>query len=57
MPFVDRGAGLALTDIGEPDPTTLPLEFNIHLGLGTHYFLQDYVAFNFRFRGFHISNP
>jgi lipid A 3-O-deacylase len=55
MPFVDMGAGLALTDIGRPDLGTT-FEFNLQAGGGCSYFLQDDLALTLQYRFVHISN-
>jgi opacity protein-like surface antigen len=55
VPFVDAGAGVSGTDIGEPDLGTT-FQFNIQLGVGTHYFFMDNVALTLQMRGIHLSN-
>jgi lipid A 3-O-deacylase len=55
VPFIDAGAGVSGTDIGEPDLST-KFEFNVQLGVGTHYFLMDNIALTLQVRGIHLSN-
>jgi lipid A 3-O-deacylase len=55
VPFIDVGAGPSLTDIGEPDLSTT-FQFNVQVGLGTHYFIQDTLALTLQLRGIHLSN-
>lgn len=55
VPFVDAGAGVSATDIGEPDLSTT-FEFNLAVGVGTFYFLREDLALTFRARGIHLSN-
>jgi lipid A 3-O-deacylase len=55
VPFIDAGAGVSGTDIGEPDLGS-KFEFNVQLGVGTHYFFLDNIALTFQIRGIHLSN-
>jgi len=55
VPFIDAGAGVTHTDIGEPDLSTHFL-FNVQIGGGTHYFFTDNFALTMRIRGIHMSN-
>ena len=55
IPFIDGGAGVSGTDIGEPDLGTT-FEFNVQLGAGTHYFFMDNIALTVQIRGIHLSN-
>jgi len=55
VPFIDAGAGLAATSIGEPDLNTI-FEFNLQIGIGAQYFLQEDLALHMLFRGIHLSN-
>jgi lipid A 3-O-deacylase len=55
VPFVDAGAGVSETNIGEPDLGS-KFEFNLQLGAGTHYFLLDNIALTLQVRGIHLSN-
>ncbi|MCG6973591.1 MAG: acyloxyacyl hydrolase [Desulfobacterales bacterium] len=55
VPFIDAGAGVSGTDIGEPDLGT-GFQFNVQLGGGTHYFFKDNFALTFQIRGIHMSN-
>jgi lipid A 3-O-deacylase len=54
-PFVDGGVGLSGTDIGEPDLSGT-FQFNVQVGLGTHYFFRDDAAVTFQYRWLHFSN-
>jgi opacity protein-like surface antigen len=55
VPFIDGGAGVSGTDIGEPDLGTT-FVFNVQIGAGTHYFLSDNTALTLQIRGIHLSN-
>jgi lipid A 3-O-deacylase len=55
VPFIDAGAGVSGTDIGEPDLST-EFQFNVQLGGGTHYFFMDNFALTMQIRGIHLSN-
>lgn len=55
VPFIDVGAGVSGTDIGEPDLST-KFQFNIQLGVGTHYFFLDTSSLTVQIRGIHLSN-
>lgn len=55
VPFLDAGAGISGTNIGEPDLST-EFEFNLQLGAGTHYFFLDNFALTLQMRGIHMSN-
>lgn len=43
------------TDIGEPDLNTT-FQFNVQIGVGTHYFFLDDMALTLQVRGIHLSN-
>jgi len=55
VPFLDIGAGISGTDIGEPDLSTT-FQFNVQIGVGTHYFFLDDMALTLQVRGIHLSN-
>ena len=55
VPFIDAGAGVSETDIGEPDLGS-KFQFNVQLGVGTHYFFLNNVALTTQIRGIHLSN-
>jgi opacity protein-like surface antigen len=55
VPFLDVGAGVSVTDIGEPDLSTT-FQFNVQIGVGTHYFFLDDMALTLQIRGIHLSN-
>jgi lipid A 3-O-deacylase len=55
LPFVDGGVGLTYTSIRDDDLST-PLEFNLHLGTGAHFFLDEGRAVTIQCRFFHLSN-
>ncbi len=55
MPFLTAGAGLSLTDIGNPDLSTT-FEFNLQAGTGVHYFWRRNSAITFEYRFLHLSN-
>jgi hypothetical protein len=55
VPFIDAGAGVSGTDIGEPDLSTEFL-FNVQIGGGTQYFFMDNFALTMQIRGIHLSN-
>jgi opacity protein-like surface antigen len=55
VPFIDAGAGVSGTDIGEPDLGS-GFQFNVQLGGGTHYFFKDNLALTLQIRGIHLSN-
>jgi hypothetical protein len=55
VPFIDAGAGVSGTDIGEPDLGST-FEFNVQLGAGTHYFFLDDIALTLQIRGIHLSD-
>jgi Lipid A 3-O-deacylase (PagL) len=55
VPFIDAGAGVSGTDIGEPDLSTEFL-FNVQIGGGTQYFFMDNFALTLQIRGIHLSN-
>ncbi len=54
IPFLDLGAGVAATGIGEPDLGST-FEFNLQAGLGLHYRLSKSVALTLEARYLHIS--
>jgi opacity protein-like surface antigen len=55
VPFVELGAGVAATDIGEPDLGSVA-NFNLQGGAGVSYFLRERLALNLRVRWLHLSN-
>lgn len=55
VPFLGGGFGPTLTDIGLPDLSCV-YNFNLHGGLGMHYFLRRNAAFTFESYYFHMSN-
>lgn len=54
-PFLNVGAGIAETDIGEPDLSTR-FEFILQAGGGVHYFLTSNKALTLQYRFLHLSN-
>lgn len=54
-PFLNVGAGIAETDIGEPDLSTR-FEFILQAGGGVHYFLTPKKALTLQYRFLHLSN-
>lgn len=55
VPFVDGGVGLSGTDIEDPDLSGT-FQFNVQVGLGTHYFFRDDMAVTLQYRWLHFSN-
>ncbi len=55
VPFLTCGAGVTLTQIGDPDLSGT-FQFDPQAGLGTHYFFRENVAFTAEWRWLHISN-
>jgi opacity protein-like surface antigen len=55
VPFVDAGAGVSSTNIDGPDLTG-NFQFNVQVGVGTHYFLSDRTALTVQYRWLHFSN-
>ena len=55
IPYVDVGAGVSLTDIGEPDIGG-PFEFNLQAIAGVNYFLRDNLGINISLQYLHISS-
>ncbi len=55
VPFVGLGAGMAITDIGEPDLSTR-YQFFPQFGFGTAYFLRGDMAVTAELRLLHLSN-
>lgn len=55
VPFFNIGAGVAYTNIEEPDLST-KFQFTPQGGLGIHYFLRSYFALTWQYRFLHISN-
>lgn len=55
VPYVDAGAGISFTDIGEPDLGG-KFQFNTQAGIGTHYFIGENLTINLQTRLFHLSN-
>lgn len=54
-PFIAGSFGIAATDIGEPDLSTI-FEFNEQIGAGLRYYLNDHQAITFEYFVQHISN-
>lgn len=54
-PFVEAGAGVAFTDIGEPDLGGT-IQFSPQAGAGAHWMLGRRRAVTFRYRLIHYSN-
>jgi hypothetical protein len=54
VPFLDGGAGVTATGIGPPDLSNI-FEFNLQMGLGAHWFLQNDLALTAEARFIHIS--
>lgn len=54
-PFFDAGAGVTLTDIGEPDLST-KFEFNLQAGAGIHWRVAEQMALTVQARYIHLSN-
>jgi opacity protein-like surface antigen len=55
VPFVDGGVGLTYTSIRDDDLST-PLEFNVQVGAGAHYFFHEDRAVTLQYRWLHLSN-
>src|SRR5262245_60585865 len=55
VPFVDGGAGVTATSIGEPDLGST-FEFNLQAGAGVQWFIKNNVSINLEARYLHISN-
>lgn len=55
MPFAEGGGGPSITDIGHPDLSTR-FEFNLHAGVGVHYFWNECAAVTLEAQFFHLSN-
>jgi len=55
VPYVGIGAGVLLTDIGEPDLSG-KFQFNQQYAIGTHWFFKEDWALNLEYRLMHISN-
>lgn len=55
VPFIDLGAGVTGTNIRDGD-LSKTFEFNLQLGLGTHYFLSDNLALTMEYRYIHLSD-
>jgi hypothetical protein len=55
VPFVDGGAGVAVTDIDHPDLST-KFQFNTQAGLGVRWFIDSRTALTAQYRFIHISN-
>ncbi|MFW6323501.1 MAG: acyloxyacyl hydrolase [Desulfovibrionales bacterium] len=55
IPFLEGGAGVTLTNIGEPDLGST-FEFSPQGGTGFSYFLRDSLALTASFRFIHLSN-
>ena len=54
IPFFDLGAGVSATSIGPPDLSGT-FEFNLQLGGGVHWFLQDNLALTGEVKYLHMS--
>lgn len=55
VPFLNIGAGIAYTNIDEPDLST-HYQFNSQAGCGIHYFLRPDFALTCQYRLLHVSN-
>ncbi len=55
VPFVDAGAGMAATDIGEPDLGGW-FQFRLSGGAGINWFIKDNLAISFEGRYMHFSS-
>ena len=55
VPFLNIGAGIAYTNIDEPDLST-HYQFNSQAGCGIHYFLRSDFALTWQYRLLHVSN-
>jgi len=55
VPFIDGGVGLSGTDIGLRDLGE-PFEFNVQVGIGTHYFFRENIALTMQYRWLHFSD-
>ncbi len=55
VPFIDGGVGLSGTDIHHPD-LGQTFEFNVQVGVGTHYFFRDDTAVTLQYRWLHFSD-
>ncbi len=55
VPFLGAGAGLTLTDIGEPDLGGR-FQFNLQPSAGLNYFLRENVALSLEYRFLHLSS-
>ena len=55
VPFVDGGAGVTATDIGQPDLSST-FEFNVTGGVGVHWFVRDRLALTAEARYLHMSD-
>lgn len=55
VPFIDLGAGVSMTNIGEPDLSS-KFQFNVQGGAGVRYFFRDDMAITALYRFLHFSN-
>ena len=55
IPFLDLGAGVTATDIGNPDLGS-NFQFNLQAGAGVNCFLSDHVALGLEYRYLHLSS-
>lgn len=55
MPFGEAGVGVSATDIGHPDLSGT-FQFNIQVGGGVHYLLNDRTALTVQYHWLHFSN-
>jgi hypothetical protein len=55
VPFIDAGAGVTGTGIGDPDLSTT-FEFNLQGGVGMQWFIANNVSINLEARYLHMSN-
>lgn len=55
VPFIGLSAGVAATDIKEPDLSTI-FQFNEQYGMGLHWYVKDEFALSLEYRLMHISN-
>ncbi len=55
VPFIELGAGVSITNIGEPDLSS-KFQFNVQGGAGIRYFVRDDMALTVLYRYLHFSN-
>jgi lipid A 3-O-deacylase len=55
IPFMDAGAGVTATGIGDPDLAKV-FDFNLQVGPGVHWFVRDNWAVTVDTKFFHVSD-